>query len=142
MDLVFKPDGNFDEVYLYVSFLTFISNHLLIHFFNLPGGADGGRSPRNRTSCLPLSTRQSLSALHLRSGPSNHSRTLISSPLFIRRSVVSSTSIPPTLFIVTSSRVTSWLTLTVNSKYATSVSRGDTLPAEVPTPRAVLTKVS
>ena len=77
-----------------------------------------------------------------RSDPSSHSPTLISSLLFIRPFAVSSTFTPPTSFIVTSSRVTSWSTPTVSSRSATSVSHEDTLLGEGPTPREVPTRVS
>lgn len=90
----------------------------------------------------PISIYRSLSALRPRSGPNSHSQTLISNLLFIRPSAVSSTFTPLTLFIVTSSRVTSWLMLTVSSKSVTSVSHEDTLLGEVPTPRVVLTRGS
>ena len=47
MDIVFQPNGNFDEVYLYVS----VDNHQDISpnsFVPDIGGAHGSRSARNR----------------------------------------------------------------------------------------------
>jgi len=93
-------------------------------------------------SSVRPSIRQSLIAFHPRSGPSNHSQTLISSLLFIRPFAVSSTFTPLMLFTAISSRGTSWLTPTVSSRSVTSVSRVDTPLGEVPVPRLVLTRAS
>jgi hypothetical protein len=78
MDIVFGPDGNFDEVYLYEELME-ADLHAIVRQTNHPHflfAAD----PSDRT--------HPFFAITLRSAPANRSRTRTSSPSSTKRSAV------------------------------------------------------